>query len=83
MTIIVPSTLLLHSLEKVLLAEQLTIPGEALVVQLGMALAALQTLGVPRALQHLQYEPVQDQLVAAAALRYRRCGREIVSNILL
>lgn len=64
----------IYLLEEVLLAEQLPVPGEALIVQLGVALAALQALRMPSPLQHLQYKAIQDQLVAAATLRYRCCG---------
>lgn len=43
----------IYLLEKVLFAEQLAIAGKAFVIQLGMAFATLQALGVPSPLQHL------------------------------
>lgn len=61
-------------LEKVLLAKQLPVSRKALVVQLGMAFAALQAFCVPCALQHLENEAVQDQFVAGAAFRYCCCA---------
>lgn len=61
----------IYLLEEVLLTEELPVPGKALVVQLRMTLAALQALGMPGPLQHLQYKAIQDQFVAATTLRYR------------
>lgn len=43
----------IYLLEEVLLTEELSVPGKALVIQLRMTLAALQALGVPGPLQHL------------------------------
>lgn len=41
-----------------------------------MTIAALEALGVPRAVGHFEDEPVQDQLVAAAALGDGGCKEE-------
>lgn len=65
----------IYLLEEVLFAEQLAIAGKAFVIQLGMAFATLQALGVPSPLQHLQYETVQDELMTASALRYCGCNK--------
>lgn len=63
----------IYLLKEILLAEQLTVAGEALVIQLSVALTALQALCMPGPLQHLQYETIQDEFVAAAALGYCSC----------
>ena len=62
-----------YLLEEVLLAEDLAISSETLVAQLSTALAALQALSVPRAIQHLQDEAVQNQLLTATTLRDAGC----------
>jgi hypothetical protein len=72
-----------YSLEEVLLAEDLAISSETLVAQLSTALAALEALGVPRAVQHLQDEAVQNQLLTAPALGDAGCnttGRHTIQN---
>lgn len=60
-------------LEKILLAEDHAVPGETLVGELTPTLGTLETARVPRPLQHLEDEAVEDQLVAASALRDTRC----------
>lgn len=57
-----------HSLKKVVFAVDVTIPSEAFVVQLHLAVGALETTGVPGSFQHLEDEPVQDRLLAPGTL---------------
>lgn len=57
-----------YSLEEVILAEDLSVPGEALVRQLALAVDALEALPVPRALKDFQDEPVQDGLFTTSTL---------------
>jgi hypothetical protein len=64
-----------YSLEEVLLAEDLTITGETLVAELPATLAALEALRVPRSVQHLQDEAVQNQFLAASTLRDAGCNK--------
>lgn len=74
------SYLRVDSPEEVVPAEQLAIPGVALVRQDGGALVAPHTVRVPLALQHAHEELVQDGLVtrgarvAHAAWRARQAG---------
>lgn len=56
-----------YSLEKVLFAEDVAVAREASLRQLRAAVGALETPRVPRPVQHLQDEPVQNQLRAAPA----------------
>jgi len=65
-----------YSLEEVLLAEDLAISSETLVAQLSTALTALEALGVPRAVQHLQDEAVQNQLLTPTTLGDAGCKEE-------
>ena len=62
-----------YSLEEVLLAEDLAISSETLVAKLPTALTALETLGVPRAVKHLQDEAVQNQLLTPTTLGDAGC----------
>ena len=57
-----------YSLEKVLFAENLAVASETLVAELSTTLTALEALGMPRAVQHLEDEAVQDELLATPAL---------------
>lgn len=54
-----------YSLEEILLAVDAVAPAEALVRQLGLAVAAFQALAVPVAIQHFEDEAVHDVLIAA------------------
>lgn len=56
-------------LEKVLLAVDASCPGETFVRQRSLAVGALEALGVPVSVQHLQDELVQDVLTTACTLR--------------
>jgi hypothetical protein len=67
-----------YSLEEVLLAEDLAISSETLVAQLSTALTALEALGVPRAVQHLQDEAVQNQLLTPTTLGDAGCKQKQV-----
>lgn len=62
-------------LEEILLAVDAVAPAEAFLGQLPLAVAALQALAVPVALQHLQDEAVHDVLVAART-NGDLCGRQ-------
>ena len=57
------------SLEEILLAVDTVPPAEALVGQRRLAVAALETLAVPMAIQDLQDEAGHDVLVAARTQR--------------
>lgn len=57
------------SLEEILLAVDAVAPAEALVRQLRLAVAALQALAVPVAVQHFEDEAVHDVLAAARTHR--------------
>lgn len=46
--------------EKVHFAIELSVPGEALLGEVAAAFAALDALGVPGSVQHVEEEPVQD-----------------------
>ncbi|KAG8334036.1 hypothetical protein J6590_098451 [Homalodisca vitripennis] len=61
---------LLRLLEEVLLAEDHAVPCEALVCELTSTLGTLETTRVPGSFQDLEDKAIQDQLVAATALRY-------------
>lgn len=63
-----------YSLEEVLFAVDAVAPAEALLGQLGLAVAALQALAVPVAVQHFEDEAVHDVLAAARAY-WDLCGR--------
>ena len=56
---------MVYSLKEVLFAVHAVPPAEALLGQLGLAVAALEALAVPVAVQHLEDEAVHDVLVAA------------------
>lgn len=58
-----------HLLEEVLLAVDASCPGETFVRQRCLAVGALEALGVPVSVQHLQDELVQDVLTTACTLR--------------
>lgn len=58
-----------NSLEEVLLAVYIPRPRETLVRQRRLAVGALETLGVPVSVQHLEDELIQDVLAAARTLR--------------
>ncbi|KAJ8885898.1 hypothetical protein PR048_012104 [Dryococelus australis] len=78
--------------EEVVPAEELALATEALVREVAVAVVAAHALGVPRALQHVQQELVEDGLVAARARhdhgaggarlvrRCRRFGRLLTSR---
>lgn len=59
-------------LEKILLAEDHAVSGKTLVGELTPTLGTLETARVPRPLQDLKDEAVEDQLVAPSALRDTR-----------
>lgn len=61
-----------YLLEKILLAEDHAVSGKTLVGELTPTLGTLETARVPRPLQDLEDEAVEDQLVAASALRDTR-----------
>lgn len=65
--------------EEVVPAEELGFPGEALVGEGLAAVHAAHAGRVPRALQHLQQELVQDGLVAARARHHRAASRRLAS----
>ena len=65
----------LFSPEEIFLAIDFVALREALVVEVRLTVGTLETLRVPAPLQDLQYEPVQDGLVAARTLGDGRCGR--------
>lgn len=70
-----------HSLEEILLAVDAVAPAEALLRQLRLAVAALQALAVPVAIQHFEDEAVDDVLIAACAHRdFCRRQAKQVSN---
>ena len=54
--------------EEVLLAEDAPVLGEALLGQQALAVRALETLGVPRLVEHLEDELVEDGVAAFRAL---------------
>lgn len=56
-----------YSLEEILFAVDAVAPAEALLRQLRLAVAALEALAVPVAVQHFEDEAVHDVLVAARA----------------
>ena len=56
-----------YSLEEILFAVDAVAPAEALLGQLRLAVAALEALAVPVAVQHFEDEAVHDVLVAARA----------------
>jgi hypothetical protein len=64
-----------YSLEEIVLAEDLTISGETLVTELPITFAAFEALGVPRPVQHLQDETVQNQLLAASTFWDAGCNK--------
>jgi len=64
-----------YSLEEVIFAEELSCAGKAFVCQGRIAITAFEALGVPSPFQHLQDEPVQDQIAATATLRNARCAQ--------
>jgi hypothetical protein len=64
-----------YSLEEIVLAEDLTVSGETLVTELPTTFAALEALGVPRPVQHLQDEAVQNQLLATPAFWDAGCNK--------
>jgi len=61
-----------YSLEKVLFAEDVAVTRETPLRQLRSAVGALETARVPRPVQHLQDESVQDQLGTTPAPRNSR-----------
>lgn len=61
--------------EEVVPAEQLRLPGEAFVDEGRMAVVTPDAVGVPRPLQYVQQELVQDGLVAARAGDQHTCCR--------
>lgn len=58
-----------HLLEEILLAVDASCPGETFVRQRSLTVCALEALGVPVSVQHLQDELVQDVLTTAGTLR--------------
>lgn len=64
------------SLEEVVFAVDAVAPAEALVGQLCLAVAALQALAVPVAIQDFKDKAVHDVLIAASAHR-NFCGRHL------
>ncbi len=64
--------------EEVLLAVDVAVPDEALLVEGLAAVGALEALGVPVLVQDLQHEAVQDEQPAPDALRDRRWQQETV-----
>lgn len=60
----------LHSVlpEKVHFAVELSVPGKALLGEVAAAFAALDALGVPGSVQHVEEEPVQDGPFAPGAV---------------
>lgn len=60
--------------EKVHFAIEFSIPGEALLGQVAVALAALDTLGVPGSVQHVEEEPVQDGPFAPGTVDHHVSG---------
>ena len=66
----------LYSLEKVLFAVHISRPRETLICQQRLTIGALEALGVPVAVQHLQDELVEDVLTTARTLGDFYGGRE-------
>ena len=60
--------------EEVLPAVDLAFPEEALLRQVGLAVAALHALGVPLPVEEVEQEAVQDGPLAAGTLRHGRGG---------
>ena len=60
--------------EKVHFAIELPVPGEALLGQVAAALAALDALGVPGSVQHVEEEPVQDGPLAPGTVDHHVSG---------
>ena len=58
--------------EEVLPAEDLGVPGEAFVLQRSPAVAAPQTLGVPRLVQDVHQKPARDRLFTIRAVRHAK-----------
>lgn len=56
-------------LEKIISTKQFAITREALLLQVHLALATLHTLDVPRAVEHVEQEAVQNGLITAWTLR--------------
>lgn len=77
-----------NSLEEVLFAVHISCPRETLVSQQRLTVGALEALGVPVAVQHLQDELVEDVLTTARTLgdfwreretEYTACVKTIIS----
>ena len=66
----------MYLLKEVVFAVDLVALGEALVRQLDEAVGTLEAARVPRPVEHLQDEPVQDRLAAPRALRYGGCTKK-------
>lgn len=60
--------------EKVHFAIELPVPGEALLGEVAVALAALDALGVPGSVQHVEEEPVQDGPFAPGTVDHHVSG---------
>lgn len=60
--------------EKVHFAIELSVPGETLLGEVAVAFAALNAFGVPRSVQHVKEEPVQDGPLAAGAEDHHVAG---------
>jgi hypothetical protein len=64
-----------YSLEEIVLAEDLAVSGEALVTELPTTFAAFKALRVPRPVQHLQDETIQNQLLTASTFWDAGCNK--------
>lgn len=60
----------IYLLEEVVLAEQLTISSETLIVELSMTFTTLQAFCMPRSLQDFEDESVQDEFVTSTTFGY-------------
>lgn len=60
--------------EKVHFAIELPVPGEALLGEVAVAVAALDALGVPGSVQHVEEEPVQDGPFAPGTVDHHVSG---------
>jgi len=70
---------LISLLEEVVPAVELALPREALLVQCALTLGALNTLHMPRLVQHLHQKAFHDRLLAASA--HERCDHVVFPSL--
>jgi hypothetical protein len=64
-----------YSLEEIVLAEDLAVSGETFVTELPATFAAFKALRVPRPVQHLQDETVQNQFLTTSTFWDAGCNK--------